>query len=88
MARYPKKGSGVGNKEGSVRPNFFKFVTPKDIEDYMKWVLKNYKKNPKLAMWFGDHLFGKAVQPIGNDGDKPLKLSFDSAFNGSTPETT
>lgn len=64
------KRKGAGNKEGSTRPNFFKFVTPDDVTKYMDWVLKNYKKNPKLAMWLGDHIFGKAVQPVAGDDGK------------------
>ncbi len=74
------KRQGAGAKEGQIRPNFYKLVTPDDVHDYMQWVLKNYKKNPKLAIWLGDHLFGKAVQPIGNDNGQPLIVQFDPAF--------
>lgn len=75
MSKHGGKREGAGVKEGSIRPNFFKFVTPDDVQDYMDWVLDNYKKDNKLATWLGDHLFGKAVQPIGNDGDEPFKIS-------------
>ena len=44
------------------------------------WALKEYKKNPKLAKWIGDQMFGKAVQPIGNDNGQPLIVKFDNAF--------
>lgn len=65
---------GAGGKEGQIKPNFFAFVTPEDIKEYMDWVKANYKKDKKLAVWYGDHLFGKPVQPIGNDDDKPFKV--------------
>ena len=58
------KRNGAGNKRGSTRPNFFAFVTPKDIKDYMIWVLANYREDKQLALWLGDHLFGKAFQPL------------------------
>lgn len=68
MSRGGKR-VGAGNKKGVIRPNFTDYVTGKDIDDFMKWVLKNYKKNDRLAQWFGDHMFGKAMQPItGKDG--------------------
>lgn len=74
MARYPKKGSGVGNKEGSIRPKFSQYWSNDDIAEYMGWLKENYKTKPELAKFVGDHLFGKAVQPIGNDDDKPFKI--------------
>lgn len=75
MARYPKKGSGVGNKAGSIRPSFNQYWSQDDIADYMNWLKANYKEKPELAKFVGDHLFGKAVQPIGNDGDEPFKIA-------------
>ena len=74
MARAGTLHKG-GQKEGTVRPKFTDYWKQKDIVDYFDWVRKNYKKNPRLATWVGDHLVGKAVQPIGNDGDKPFMVS-------------
>lgn len=80
MARYPKKGSG--NQEGFVRPKFTMYNSQKDIEDFMIWVKKNYKKNIKLATWYGDHLFGKAIQPMEGDlGGGKITIAYDNSFN-------
>lgn len=68
------KREGSGGYEGQIKPKFFSFVAPDEVQKYMDWVLKKYKKDTKLAIWLGDHLFGKAVQPIGNDEDKPFKI--------------
>jgi len=74
MANYGGKRQGAGNKEGSVRPNFYKFVEQDEIREFMSWVKKNYKKNPRLAIWYGDHLFGKATQPLAGDSVEPITV--------------
>lgn len=77
------KRAGAGGKAGSVRPNFHAFVTPKDIQKYMDWVKANYQSDMKLAVWYGDHLFGKAIQPLGNPDGSALTILFDNAFTPS-----
>lgn len=74
MANQGGKRQGAGNKEGSVRPNFYKFMEPEDVREYMNWVKKNYKKNPRLAIWLGDHLFGKATQPLTGESEEPITI--------------
>ena len=74
------KTKNAGNKEGSIRPNFNLYWSEDDVAEYMTYLKKNYKKDTRLATYVGDHIFGKAVQPIGNDGDKPLLVKFDSSF--------
>lgn len=78
------KRKGAGNKEGSTRPNFYAFVTPKDIKDYMLWVKANFKTNDKLAVWYGDHLFGKAQQPISGPEGGPIEITLIKYANGDT----
>lgn len=68
------------------RPQFYIYVTEIERKEYAKWVKENYKKDPQLAKWYGDQLFGKAVQPLGNDNGQPLVIQFDSAFN--VPDST
>ena len=75
MARYPKKGSGVGNKLGSIRPKLTDYWTQNDIQEYFDHLKATYKSDATLAKFVGEHLMGKAVQPIGNDGDEPFKIS-------------
>ena len=72
MTNHGGKREGAGNKEGSVRPNFYKFVDQDEVREFMDWVKKNYKKNPRLAIWYGEHLFGKATQPVSGENGEPL----------------
>ena len=82
-----KNGRPLG---ATTRPQFHTYTNEIDRKAFVVWVQKNYKKNPKLATWYGDQLFGKAVQPLGNDEGKPLIVSFDNAFTqqpkGSSPK--
>lgn len=80
MAVTKKNPKGAGNKEGSIRPNFTMYTSEDDIKEFMTWVKENYKKSDKLATWYGDHIFGKAIQPLGNPDGSPLTITFDSAF--------
>lgn len=74
MTNHGGKRLGAGNKEGSIRPNFYKFVEQDEVREFMDWVKKNYKKNHKLAVWYGDHLFGKATQPLAGDSEEPITI--------------
>lgn len=56
------------------RPQFYTYTTEIERKEFAKWVKKNYQKDPQLAKWYGDQLFGKAPQPIANDGDRPFKV--------------
>lgn len=67
-----RKGNGV--KKGSIRPDFCDYLTAKEIKDTVLWVKENYKTDSQLKTWYLDHIFGKAVQPLGNDGDKPFLI--------------
>lgn len=66
------------------RPAFYTYTTEIERKEYAKWVKENYKKDMNLAKWYGDQLFGKAVQPLGNDNGQPLIISFDNAFARQT----
>lgn len=69
------KRNGAGNKQGSVRPKITTYWKQSDIDDYFKWLKDAYKKDSILAKFVGEQLMGKAVQPIGNDGDEPFKIA-------------
>jgi hypothetical protein len=68
------KRQGAGNKVGSVRPRLTDKWSQEDIDDYFVWLKENYKKDMTLAKFVGEHIMGKAVQPIGNDDDKPFLI--------------
>ncbi len=68
------KRQGAGVKQGSVRPKISTYWSQEDIDEYFTWLKKAYKTEPTLAKFVGEQLMGKAVQPIGNDDDKPFKI--------------
>lgn len=77
----------AGRPKGSTtRPQLRNFVTEEQIQEFVEYMVENYQKKPELAKWFGDQLFGKAVQPIGNDDRGALIVQFDNAF-ASSPKT-
>jgi hypothetical protein len=84
MTTHGGKREGSGGKLGQVRPKLTDYWSQDDIEEYFYWLKENYKKDTGLAKFVGEHIMGKAVQPIGNDDGKPLIVQFDSAFNGTT----
>ena len=74
MAKHGGKRNGSGVKKDSVRPNFNAHWSPKEIEDYMTWLKANYQNSPDLVKYVGDHLFGKAFQPITGEGGGPIQI--------------
>ena len=73
MAKGGKR-EGAGNKLGSVRPKMTDYWSQEDIEDYFTWLKGSYKTDATLAKFVGEHLMGKAVQPLGNDDGQPLVI--------------
>ena len=67
-----KMGRPVGS---TTRPQFYTYIDETDRVAFVKWAMAKYKEDPQLAKWVGDQLFGKAVQPIGNDGNEPFKVA-------------
>ena len=70
---------GAGRKPGKPnRPSILEYWSgkeyPKPIMDYFAHITKTYKKNPRLAIWVGDQLCGKATQTIAGDKDNPLVI--------------
>lgn len=53
----------------TTRPQFHTYTDENDRKEYVEWVRKNYQKDPILAKWYGDQMFGKAIQPVGNGPD-------------------
>lgn len=74
-------------KGSTTRPQFYTYTNEKDRKSFVVWMKKNYKTSKDLTKWYGDQLFGKAVQPIGNDDGKPLIVKFDSVFDATPPKT-
>jgi hypothetical protein len=66
---------GAGRPVGSTNKySIHSFFAEKDVEGFIKFLKLNYQKDAKLMTWLGDHLFGKAAQPLtGGDGG-PIEI--------------
>lgn len=56
----------------TTRPQFYTYISEIERKEFVKWVKKNYTKDPQLAKWYGDQMYGKAPQTIaltGADGE-------------------
>lgn len=58
----------------TTRPQFYTYTDENDRKEFAAWVKKNYKKDPVLAKWYGDQMYGKAPQPLVGDIDNPIQL--------------
>lgn len=47
-------------------------MTKKDVDTFVSYLLSSYKKEPRIALWMADHIFGKAPLSIDHTtkGDK------------------
>lgn len=58
------------------------FAKEADAQEFLEHVKAKYKENDRLATWYGDHLFGKAPQPLeGKDGKDLYPSSVDQMSN-------
>lgn len=91
MARGGKR-EGAGRKPGKML-RLLELLETKGktdkknyVDEFVEYLLENYKKDSRLTAWMADHIFGKAPQPISNANDEPFKLTFDPTFNASAPK--
>ena len=62
-------------KGSTTRPQFHIYTDENDRKAFVQYIRDNYKHDPYLAKWYGDQLFGKAVQPLaGHDGGPLFSL--------------
>lgn len=78
----------------TTRPQFHTYTDENDRKEFVAWVRKEYQHDPYLAKWYGDQLFGKAVQPLaGHDGgalfsfDDETKNKVRKAWDGLVDQT-
>lgn len=66
-----------GRPRGSSnRPMIRDYITPDDVVSLMDIAKKKAEEGDSSMMKFLlEQIFGRAVQPIGNDGDEPFKIS-------------
>lgn len=83
MARGGKR-EGAGGKEGAIRPHLSHFWTEKQIRTFYQHMYKRQKKSDRIAVWCGEQLSGKAVQPLSNADGSNLTITFDGVFSQSS----
>jgi|TARA_Y100000310_G_scaffold314525_1_gene363984 hypothetical protein len=82
MARGGKQ-LGAGRPKGSkTRPQLRNYISEDQIKEFAQFIIDEYRKKPELARWLGDQVFGRAVQPLGNDDGNPLIVEFHKVFKG------
>jgi len=69
-----RKGSGRP-KGATSRPQIRDYVSEQEVRELVATCKNEAKKGrPELLKFLLEQIFGRAVQPIGNDGDKPFKI--------------
>lgn len=46
------------------------------VDEFIDYLIDNYKEDARLMQWMGDHIFGKAPQPLlhGDSDGEPLQV--------------
>jgi hypothetical protein len=84
MARGGKR-PGAGRPVGTPnKKSLLDYWTKEDIFEYLK---DAYKESDKLNQFVGEHLMGKASQPIEGDVTGNITFRFDTSFNAPARET-
>jgi len=54
---------GAGRKPGKTF-RLLDVLKQKHIDEFIEFLIDNYKEDARLMIWMGDHIFGKAPQAI------------------------
>jgi hypothetical protein len=73
-----------GKQPGAGRPKIRDHFSEAEIAELVAAAKEKAITDPNLMKFLLEQIFGKAVQPIGGDVDRPLTISFDTAFNAAT----
>jgi hypothetical protein len=66
---------GAGRPKGTKTvPQFRDYVSEKDRNQFVEFILDSYMGDMRLAVWLGDHLFGKAPQPLTGPEGGPMEI--------------
>lgn len=72
---------GAGRPRGiKDKPHIAHYWTEDQIVEFFESMYKRQKKDPRIAIWCGDQLSGKAPQAITGPGGGALVVTFDNAF--------
>jgi hypothetical protein len=87
MARGGKR-PGAGRPVGTPnKKSLLDYWTKADIDEYFEYLKDAYKESDKLNQFVGEHLMGKASQPIEGELKAALTITFDPTFDATTRET-
>ena len=83
-----ENGKKGGRPKGTTtRPIIRDFLSDEKVSELVAIAVARAEEGDSNLMKFLlEQVFGKAVQPIGNDGGKPLIIQFDGAFTSSPKE--
>jgi hypothetical protein len=83
MAKGGKR-PGAGRPPGSKALDFLEKLKAKGkrdhqdeehyINEYLDFLIDNYKEDARLMQWMGDHIFGKAAQPLTGADGGPIEI--------------
>jgi hypothetical protein len=65
---------GAGRKPGKMLA-LTDYLKQKDIDAFLAYLLSNYEQDGRIAIWFADHLFGKAPQPLTGADGGPIEIT-------------
>jgi len=72
-----------GKREGAGRPkgaSFRDMVSLAEKKKFVEFVLSTYMEDPRLTVWVGDQIFGKAQQSVDlTSAGKPILIASDEA---------
>lgn len=77
MSNRGGKREGAGRPKGATsRPQIREYITPEEVKELVEKCKEQAKEGrPELMKFLLEQIFGRAVQPIGNDGDEPFKIA-------------
>lgn len=65
---------GSGRKPGKARPQLRDFYTVAEMQAYVTDLKERAKTDSRLKIFEGEHLFGKAPQPLVGDPTQPFHV--------------
>jgi hypothetical protein len=84
MAKGGKR-IGAGRKPGPAWKPFRDYINPEERAKFIQFILESYMGDMRLALWFGEQLFGKAPASldITTDGQQlPTPIMYVPADHG------
>jgi len=64
---------GAGRKPGKTL-RLLDLLKQEQIDEFLEFLIDNYKEDARLMMWMGDHIFGKASQPVTGADGGPIQI--------------